>query len=170
MSAHQAPPSLGFSRQEHWSGLPCPSPMHASEEWKWSRSVVSDSLRPHGLQPTRLLHPWEFPGKSTGVGCHCLLRMKVLEACISRWAHGKRGTAVHKSDIGMDSLPSPLPHTERRKRTSDHPARLPRLYKFTVHSLGTKRLSRKFHYYIKQAPRSMSEFTMLSGMSSLIRE
>ena len=27
-----------------------------------------DSYRPHGLQPTRLLHPWDFPGKSTGVG------------------------------------------------------------------------------------------------------
>ena len=37
-----------------------------------SCSGVSDSLRPHGLQPTRLLHPWNFPGKSTGVGCHCL--------------------------------------------------------------------------------------------------
>ena len=32
MAAHQAPPSLGFSRQEHWSGLPFPSPMHASEK------------------------------------------------------------------------------------------------------------------------------------------
>ena len=74
-AAHQAPPSLGFSRQEHWSGLPFPSPMHESEKWKWSRSVVSDSLRPHGLQPSRLLHPWDFPGKSTGVGCHCLLHM-----------------------------------------------------------------------------------------------
>ena len=42
-------------------------------KWKWSRSVVSDSSRPHGLQPTRLLRPWYFPGKSTGVGCHCLL-------------------------------------------------------------------------------------------------
>ena len=31
MAAHQAPPSLGFSRQEHWSGLPFPSPMHESE-------------------------------------------------------------------------------------------------------------------------------------------
>ena len=41
--AHQAPPSLGFSRQEHWSGLPCPSPMHESEKRKWSLSVVSDS-------------------------------------------------------------------------------------------------------------------------------
>ena len=57
-------------RQEHWSGLPFPSPMHESEKWKWSRSVVSDSLRPHGLQPTRLLCPWDFPGKNTGVGCY----------------------------------------------------------------------------------------------------
>ena len=32
MEAHQAPPSLGFSRQEHWSGLPFPSPMHESEK------------------------------------------------------------------------------------------------------------------------------------------
>ena len=30
--AHQAPPSLGFSRQEHWSGLPFPSPVHESEK------------------------------------------------------------------------------------------------------------------------------------------
>ena len=73
-AAHQAPLSLGFSRQEHWSGLPFPSPIHESEKWKWSHSVVSDSSRPHGLQPTRLLHPWDFPGKSTGVGCHCLLQ------------------------------------------------------------------------------------------------
>ena len=71
-AAHQAPPSLGFSRQEHWSRLPFPSPMHESEKWKWSRSVVSNSQRLHGLQPARLLHPWDLPGKSTGVGCHCL--------------------------------------------------------------------------------------------------
>ena len=48
--------------------------MHESEKWKWSRSVVSNSSQPHGLQPTRLLCPWDFPGKSTGVGCRCLLR------------------------------------------------------------------------------------------------
>ena len=77
-AAHQAPPSLGFSRQEQWSGLPFPSPMRESEKWKWSRSVVSNSLRPHGLQPTRLLRPWDFPGKSTGVGCHCLLHASQL--------------------------------------------------------------------------------------------
>jgi len=38
--------------------------MHESEKWKWSRSVVSNPQRPHGLQPSRLLHPWDFPGKS----------------------------------------------------------------------------------------------------------
>ena len=116
-AAHQAPPPLGFSRQEHWSGLPVPSPMRESEsevtqlrpalrdpmkcslpgssangifqarvlewvaisfsnawKWKWSHLVVSDSSRSYGLQPTRLLRPWDFPGKSTGVGCHRLLR------------------------------------------------------------------------------------------------
>ena len=63
MAAHQAPPSLIFSRQEHWSGLPFPSPMHESEKWKWSCSVMSDPKWPHGLQPTRLLHPWDFPAR-----------------------------------------------------------------------------------------------------------
>ena len=72
-AAHQAPPALGFSRQGHWSGLPFPSPMHESEKGKWSRSVVSNSSRPQGLQPTRLPRPWDSPGRSTGVGCHCRL-------------------------------------------------------------------------------------------------
>ena len=41
-------------------------------------SVVSDSVRPHRRQPTRLLCPWDSPGKNTGVGCHFLLQcMKV---------------------------------------------------------------------------------------------
>ena len=85
MTAHQAPPSLGFSRQEHWSRLPFPSPTHGSEKWKWSRSVVSNSLWPHGLQPTRLLHPWDFPGKSAGVGCHCLLRVNMRVVLYINW-------------------------------------------------------------------------------------
>ena len=66
-------PVPGILQARTWSGLPFPSPMHESEKWKWSRSVVSDSSRPHGLQPTRLLRPWDFPGKSTGMGCDCLL-------------------------------------------------------------------------------------------------
>ena len=55
------------------------SPKHESEKWKGSHSVVSDSLRPHRLQPTRLLCPWDFPGKSTEVGCHSLLENSWLE-------------------------------------------------------------------------------------------
>ena len=39
---------------------------------------MSDSVRPHRQQPTRLLCPWDSPGKNTGVGCHFLLQcMKV---------------------------------------------------------------------------------------------
>ena len=37
-------------------------------------SVVSSSLQPPGLQPTRLLCPWDSPGKNTRVGCHALLQ------------------------------------------------------------------------------------------------
>ena len=66
MAAHQAPPSLGFSRQEHWSGLPFPSPMHESEKWKWSLSVVSDSSDPMDCGP---------PGSSV----HGIFQARVLE-------------------------------------------------------------------------------------------
>ena len=37
-------------------------------------SIMSDSLRPYGLYSTRLLCPWDSPGKNTGAGCHSLLR------------------------------------------------------------------------------------------------
>ena len=43
-------------------------------------SVVSDSVRPHGLQPSRLLCPWDSPGKNTGVGCHFLLQCMKVES------------------------------------------------------------------------------------------
>ena len=43
-------------------------------KWIWSHSVVSNSSQLNGLQPTRLLHPWDFLGKNTGVGCHCRLQ------------------------------------------------------------------------------------------------
>ena len=41
-------------------------------------SDVSDSLRPQGLYPARLLCPWDSPGKNTGVGCHSLLQGIIL--------------------------------------------------------------------------------------------
>ena len=63
-----------------------------SSAWKWKVKVKSLShvwlLLTHGLQPTRLLRPWHFPGKSTGVGCHCLLRLlyfKIWTFCMVVW-------------------------------------------------------------------------------------
>ena len=61
--AHQAPPSLGFSRQEHWSGLPFPSPMHESEkEVAQSCPTLSDPMdcslpgsSVHGIFQARVL-------------------------------------------------------------------------------------------------------------------
>ena len=47
--------------------------MYESESESISHSVVSDSLRSYGLSPPRLLCPWDFSGKNSGMGCHSLL-------------------------------------------------------------------------------------------------
>ena len=87
-AAHQAPPSLGFSRQEHWSRLSFPSPMQESEKWKWSGSVVSDSSWPldyslpgssiHGIFQARVLE-WVAIAFS---GCTIMLQYKSV-SCFS---------------------------------------------------------------------------------------
>ena len=41
---------------------------------------MSDSVRPHRRQPTRLPRPWDSPGKNTGVGCHCLLQCMKMKS------------------------------------------------------------------------------------------
>ena len=81
-AAYQAPLSMGFSRQEYWSGLPLPSPkmfrLVHNIPCCYVTSVMSDSVRPHRWQPTRLPCPWDSPGQNTGVGCYFLLQcMKV---------------------------------------------------------------------------------------------
>ena len=50
---------------------------------------MPDPQRPHGLQPTMLLRPWGFPGKSTGVGCHCLLRVNLYANLSAKHKHHK---------------------------------------------------------------------------------
>ena len=62
---------------------------------------MSDSLQPHRQQPTRLLRPWDSPGKNTGMGCHFLLRcMKVKSesevphSCPTLWPHGLQPTRL----------------------------------------------------------------------------
>ena len=66
-AAHQAPPSLGFSRQEHWSGLPFPSPMHESDKWKGKWSRVLTPSDPMDCSP---------PGSSI----HGICQARVLES------------------------------------------------------------------------------------------
>ena len=59
-----------------------------------NRSVVSNSLRPHGLQPSRLLCPWDSPGTNTGVGCHALLQ-----------AQASNPSLLHLLQLQTGSLP-----------------------------------------------------------------
>ena len=99
---HQTPLSMGFPSQEYWSGLPFPSsgylpdpriepvspswhadslplshlrsPYMCMSEWVKSLSHVRLSVSPWTVACTRLLCPWDFLGKNTGVGCHFLLQ------------------------------------------------------------------------------------------------
>ena len=60
-------------------------------------------LQPHGLQPSRLLCPWDFPGKNTGVGCHFLLQGTVLtqgsNLCFLHWQAGSFPSEPPKKPI-----------------------------------------------------------------------
>ena len=62
---------------------------------------MSDSLRPHRRQPTRLCRPWDSPGKDTGVGCHFLLQCmkvksesEVTKSCLISQPHGPKPTRL----------------------------------------------------------------------------
>ena len=96
--ARQAPLSMGFYRQEYWSGVPFLPPGHLSDpeiepgspamqadslppeppgkvfKDSVSCSVMSNSVQSQGLYSARLLCPWDLPGKNTGVGCCFLLQ------------------------------------------------------------------------------------------------
>ena len=102
MAAHQAPPSLGFSRQEHWSGVPFPSPMHESEKWKWSRSVVSDPQQPHELQPSRLLRPrlWHFRDWGLSLAKTAWSNCAVSNYRLVLWSFGRSGLGAIPCDSG----------------------------------------------------------------------
>ena len=72
----------------------------------WIASVVSDSVRPHRRQPTRLLCPWSSPGKNTGVGSYFLLQCvkvksesEVAQSCPT--LVGTPWTAAHQAPPSM---------------------------------------------------------------------
>ena len=62
--------------------IPCILSKHESESEVAQCLTLCNSLQPRGLQPTRLLRPWDFPSKSTGVGCCFLLRVNVAQCNI----------------------------------------------------------------------------------------
>ena len=71
---------------------------------KWTHSVMCNSLRPHGLQPTKFLHAWDFPGKSTGVGCNFLLCQYSFSAVqsLSRvWLFATPWTAACQASLSI---------------------------------------------------------------------
>ena len=84
MAAHQAPPSLGFSRQEHWSGLPFPSPMHESE------SEVAQSC------PT-LRNPMDCSPPSSSI--HGIFQARVLEWGAIAFSHIPHNAYLYLSSI-----------------------------------------------------------------------
>ena len=101
--------SLVAFKKKHFShiSLPCwlnvwkTQIMRLYTPWSWCacvwiHSVVSDSLWPHGLQPTRLLCPCDSPGKNTGVGCHALLQgifpTQGLNTCLLHLLHWQAGS------------------------------------------------------------------------------
>ena len=53
---------------------------NVNEFSQFSCSVMSDSVQPHRRQLTRLLHPWDSPGKNAGVGCHILLQCMKMKS------------------------------------------------------------------------------------------
>ena len=87
---------------------------HHTQSWskvKWSRLVVSDFLLPHGLELTRLLRPWNFSGKSTGVGCHFLLQgifpTQGSNSCpLSLWHHPTISSSVIPFSSYLQSFPA----------------------------------------------------------------
>jgi len=116
--------------------------MHESEKWKWSHSAVSDSSRPHGLQPTRLLRPWDFPGKSTGVGAIVFSdpgfkayqrrerwSRKVWRQHLNKWEFKQiRTTLVHfpsTTSAGTNFLNPPKPKKEMIFSLSESPNHCP---------------------------------------------
>ena len=93
-AAYQAPPSMGFSRQEYWSGMPLPSPFMRNSV-QFSRSVVSDSFRPHESQHARPPCPSPTPG------VHWDSRPS------SQWGHPAISSSVVPFSSCSQSLPAP---------------------------------------------------------------
>ena len=65
-------------------------------------SVMSNSVRPHRRQPTRLPSPWDSPGKNTGVGCHFLLQCVKVKSLSRSRLLATPWTAAYQAPLSMD--------------------------------------------------------------------
>ena len=123
--SHIISSSFLFPPHSQWSITPF--------EWESGHSVVSYSLRPHGLWPTRLLCPWDFSGKSSGVGCHFLLHGIFLTQgsnpglpnCRQMLYHvkhqGSLPGASMRNSIVAKVMRKEAWHTQRRGQASGNP-------------------------------------------------
>ena len=118
-------------------------------------SVMSDSFRPHGLEPARLLCPWNFPGENTGVSCHFLLQgifptrertHVTFISCIDRgffttsatWKAPYVTLSCHEFTLGWRSLPKVKVKVKSRPTLCDpKDCSLPR---FSVHGIFQARV------------------------------
>ena len=116
-------------------------------------SVVSDSVRPHRRQPTRLPRPWDSPGKNTGVGCHFLLQcMKVKsESEVAQ-------SCPTLSDPIMDcSLPGSSIHGSFQARVLEWGA-----IAFSIYCLS------HFHYHVRRLELAVGILIFTSFLVSVI--
>ena len=136
---------------------------------------MSDSVRPHRRQPTRLPHPWDSPGKNTGVGCHFLLQcVKVKVKSLSRVQFfATPGTAAYQAPPPMgfsrqeywSGVPLPSPGYLPRRLKSENLGLGPGL-KVEVKSLSHVRLFAIPWTVAYQAPQSV-EFSRQGYWSEL---
>ena len=116
MAAHQAPPSLGFSRQEYWSGLPFPSPIHACMLSRFSRvrlCVIPETAAhqdPPSLGFSRQEHWSGLPFPSPMLAC-MLSRFSRVRLCATLWTAARQAplsTRFSRQEC-WSGLPFPSP-------------------------------------------------------------
>ena len=89
---------------------------------------MSDSVRPHRRKPTRLLCPWDFPGKNTGVGCHFLLQCVKVKLLSHVQLLATPWTVAYQAPPPMgfprqeywSGVPLPSPITESEEELKSH--------------------------------------------------
>ena len=110
---------------------------------------MSDSVRPQRQQPTRLPHPWDSPGKNTGLGCHCLLQcMKVK----SVWLWATPWTAAYQAPPSMgfsrqeywSGVPCPSPEESSRWSEKTIP-----IFLYFLHSILVQNIFQKMYVQTK---------------------